>query len=182
MTVHACITNHATESQAPLHRPANDAETRHRVATTTKRLEIALVAAEALGRIAWDPIICLSKDERRVLLRGPQLPSTWPERTPAQEAAHADALPVVSLTAKQCIDIATGAVVDIRTDQDEPARIRLATAVELMVANRRARRGRPADQLPAPMDAAAAADLVAPVAITDAERRFLMQKYRPWSL
>lgn len=144
----------------------------------TKPIEIAMITFHAVGLITGsDPYTDRAKDGRPVLMCGPRVAAAWPSLTPAEESAHRDGSPIVKLTVRQLLTVAAGGVVDTTTHQGEAARVRLATRIEAMVANRQARGDMPREEFPPPLDAASAAEMVAPVTLPDYERRLLLERF-----
>lgn len=158
-----------------------------RPAIPDKPAEIALITAHALGLINSTPIIERAKDGQEVLLCGPLVSRG---HSPAEQRAAAEHLMVVKLSARHLLTIAQGGTVDLGpgwTVRGGVARVRLATRVEVMVFNRRARAAmreapyfQTDDSLPAPLDAARAAELVAPVVITPDQVRAIVNRCDPF--
>lgn len=140
-------------------------------------LEVPVVTSEALGLIMSGPLTQLATDGRHVMLSGPSVPAGWPKPTPSEAAAYADGRPVIDLWADELLRVATGGVLDTQTRRGEPARVRLYTTVELMVANRRARGDLGPEEFPPPMSREQAAELVAPVVISAREHEQLLEKF-----
>jgi hypothetical protein len=139
-------------------------------------LEVLTVPFQVLGLLTGGPYSDRAIDGRAVLMRGPRLSETWPTPTPAEAEAYRMGRPEIILSVRDCLRVAEGGVLDTETHLGEPARVRLATAEELMADQRRALAELGGDQ-PEPMTRERAAEMVEPVVVPEGERRQFLALY-----